>query len=170
MYQFGCPSSGAQETLFKFVCFFFQLYFNKKYVEVAINDFIMHLISWYERRNCLRKCFPLSKYIMENENVHFSFFISLQTSSKSLDDINRFSCNSLCTTCCIFLAQIVLQLSQVYSHTNFVYEYVNSLQWSLRKKNNLENNLQRKLRTEGPKECIFRASGDTNFKKFSTHS
>ena len=60
-----------------FKVFFFQLYFNKKYVEVAINDFTMHLTvlkrlriqkcrhkkktmrqrSRSEKRNCQRKCF-----------------------------------------------------------------------------------------------------------------
>ena len=31
------------------------------------------------------------------------------------------SCHSLCTICCIFSAQITLQLSQSYSHANFVF-------------------------------------------------
>ena len=30
---------------------------------------------------------------------------------------------SFCTTCCIYSAQIALQLSQVHSHTNFLFEY-----------------------------------------------
>ena len=32
-------------------------------------------------------------------------------------------CDSFCTTCCIFSAQIALQLSQVHSHTSFLFEY-----------------------------------------------
>ena len=62
---------------------FFQLYFNKRYAEVAINDFVMHLIKLFrndledkdadgrknnetktygsEKRYCLRKCFHLFK-------------------------------------------------------------------------------------------------------------
>ena len=33
---------------------------------------------------------------------------------------------------------------------------------------NLENNLQRNLRRDRDRECIFRASGGTNFENFST--
>ena len=47
VYQFGCPNSGAQKH---FSSFFFQLYFNKKYIEVAVNDFTMHLINLKWRR------------------------------------------------------------------------------------------------------------------------
>ena len=43
VYQFGCPKSGAKIILCKFC--FFQLYFNKKNCEVAINDFTMHIIT-----------------------------------------------------------------------------------------------------------------------------
>ena len=37
--------------------FYFQLYFNKKYVEVAINDFTVHLIisKWLRIQKCKRK-------------------------------------------------------------------------------------------------------------------
>ena len=38
----------------------------------------------------------------------------------------------------------------------------------MRKKNNLENNLLRNLRTDMARECIFRASGGTNFENFLT--
>ena len=57
--------------------FFFQLYFNNKYVEVAMNDLKMHVVIWKwlrrqrcrpnrktmrkrglsERRNCVQECF-----------------------------------------------------------------------------------------------------------------
>ena len=36
-------SLGAQKNAFQ-ALFFFQLYFNKEYVQVVINDFTMHLI------------------------------------------------------------------------------------------------------------------------------
>ena len=50
VYQFGCPNTGAQKTLFKFS--FFNCISTKKCVEVAINDFIMHLIisKWLRRQ------------------------------------------------------------------------------------------------------------------------
>ena len=40
-----------------FQVFVFQLYFNKKYVEVVINDFAMHLIvlKWHRRQKCGQK-------------------------------------------------------------------------------------------------------------------
>ena len=41
VYRFGHQNFGTQKTLLKF----FQLYFSKKYLEVAINDFTMHLIT-----------------------------------------------------------------------------------------------------------------------------
>ena len=47
------------------------------------------------------------------------------------------------------------KLSQVYSHTNFVYEYMNSLKPSIRNKNNLEKKLHRNLRT-GPGIAFLR--------------
>ena len=84
----GIPASVPKE---QFQVLFFQLYFNKKYVEVAISDFKMVLIilKWRrkqkfrqkrktmrqknsERRNCLRKCFDLFKYIADQESVCFS--------------------------------------------------------------------------------------------------
>ena len=42
VYGFGHPNPGTQNALFKL--FFFLLYSNKKYVEVAINDITKHLI------------------------------------------------------------------------------------------------------------------------------
>ena len=37
--------------------FFFRLYFNKKYIEVAINDLTMHLIisKWFRSQKCRLK-------------------------------------------------------------------------------------------------------------------
>ena len=76
--------------------FFFQLYFNKKRVKVAINDFTMHLNilkwlrrqnckqkkknnevvkGWSERRNCLRNCFHSFIYVLDHANVLFVWFL-----------------------------------------------------------------------------------------------
>ena len=41
-----------------------------------------------------------------------------------LDFITNLLRDSCCTTCCIFSAQIISQLSHVYSHTNFSFEYI----------------------------------------------
>ena len=101
VYQFGHPNSSPQITLFQFC--FFSCISTKKYVEVAINDFTMHLIisKWLirqkrrqkrksmrqircqrERRNCLWKCFYLFKYVIDYENIHFFFLIFVQTCCK----------------------------------------------------------------------------------------
>ena len=40
VYQLGHPNSGAQKH---FSSFFFSVYFNKKYVEVKINDFTLYI-------------------------------------------------------------------------------------------------------------------------------
>ena len=85
----GAPTLVAKKHFSRFL---FQLYFNKKYVEVAINDFTMHLIiskllrrqkfrqkrkimrrGTIERGNCLQKCFHLLKYIIDTANVCFFF-------------------------------------------------------------------------------------------------
>ena len=57
------------------------------------------------------------------------------------------SCDSFCTTCCIFLAQTASQPSLVYSHTNFLFEYMNCLKIIHGNVNlfNLESVLQRNL-------------------------
>ena len=98
--------------------------------------------------------------------------ISLQTYSQTLNHVNI--CTALCTTCCIFSAHIDSQLSQVYSHTIFIFfEYMNFLKTiheeEFRNVNlsNLGNVLQRTFRTNRVRECIFRKSGGTNFEKSS---
>ena len=55
VYWFGDPNSGAQITLLKF-CFFSSIS-TKKYVEVAMNYFTMHLIisKWLRRQKCRQK-------------------------------------------------------------------------------------------------------------------
>ena len=78
-----CPSFGAKNAPVKF---FFQFYFNKNYVEVAINDFTMHLIilKWVRRQNyrqkrskrrtCLRKCFnSFNSPVTDEANVCYLF-------------------------------------------------------------------------------------------------
>ena len=50
----GCATLAQIDT---FQIFFFQPCFNKKYVEVANNDFTMHLITlkWLGRQKCRQK-------------------------------------------------------------------------------------------------------------------
>ena len=89
VYRFGRPKNTVQ-------VFFFQLYCNKKYVEVAINDFTMHLIipkcfrirkyrqqrktirqrGRSERRNCQRKCFHSFNYVIDHVSIRFFFYVN----------------------------------------------------------------------------------------------
>ena len=65
-----------------FQVFFIQLYFNKKYVEVAINDFTMHLIFWndLEYRIADRKEKQWDKEVKaKEESINESVFIHLST-------------------------------------------------------------------------------------------
>ena len=50
LYKLWHPKNPFQDL-------FFQLHFNKKYVEVAINDFTMHLVvsKWLRRQKCRQK-------------------------------------------------------------------------------------------------------------------
>ena len=63
------------------VSLFFQFYFNKKYVEVAINDFTMHLIilKWLRRQKCRqkRKTKKQKEVEAKEESVYESVFIHL---------------------------------------------------------------------------------------------
>ena len=54
LHQYWHPNSGVHKTLFKF---FFQLYFNERYIEVVINDLTMHLIilKWLRRQKYRRE-------------------------------------------------------------------------------------------------------------------
>ena len=88
-YWFGHPNTGVKKTFFKFS--FFQLYFNKKYVEVAIT---MHLISLKclrkcrqkrntmrqrdrsKRRNCRQRCFHSFNFI---NHASIRFFVSVNS-------------------------------------------------------------------------------------------
>ena len=74
--------------------FFFQLYFNRKYVEVVMNDFTMHLITskWLRRQKCKQKrhnkkrskrkkemstkCFHSFKYVIDYGSVRFFFYFN----------------------------------------------------------------------------------------------
>ena len=89
----GSQNLAPQKT---FQVFFFQLYFNKIYVEVAICDFTMHLIisKWFriqkcrlktktmrqrgrsERRNCQRKCFHSVNYVTDQASIRFFFNVN----------------------------------------------------------------------------------------------
>ena len=88
-YWFGHPNTGVKKTFFKFS--FFQLYFNKKYVEVAIT---MHLIilkclrkcrqkrntmrqrDRSKRRNCRQRCFHSFNFI---NHASIRFFVSVNS-------------------------------------------------------------------------------------------
>ena len=81
LHRSGRPNSGAQKTIFKFS--FFSCVSTKKYDEVLISDFTMHLIisKWLiiqkcwqkrktmkqrgrsKRRKCHRKCFHSFNYV-----------------------------------------------------------------------------------------------------------
>ena len=78
-------------------------------------------------------------------------------------------CDTFCTSCCIFSAQIISQLLQVYSYTNLLFEYMIFENDPQRKVfhnvnlSNLENVLQRNLITNWVRECTFRIVRGTNF-------
>ena len=76
-----------------------------------------------KKKKCLQKCFHSSKYVRNHVDVRFFLLISIY--SQSLNDVNICTalCDSFCTTCCIFSAQIALQLSQVLAIHFF--EYMN---------------------------------------------
>ena len=107
-------SLGAQALAPKkvFQVFFFSYISTKKYVEVAINDFTMHLIisKWFriqkcrqkrkemrprgrkERRNCQRTCFYSFGYVIDHVSIHFFLCVN---------SLLCFVC-SFCINCCIF--------------------------------------------------------------------
>ena len=66
-----------------FQIFLFQLYFNKKYVEAAINDLKMHLVisKWVRRQKCRQKRKTIRKKVVEvkEKTVYESVFIHLNT-------------------------------------------------------------------------------------------
>ena len=84
------PKLWSPKNIFQF---FFQLYFNKKYVAVAINDFTMHMIisKWLkvqkckekrktmrqrgqrERRNCQQMCFHSFTYVIDQSLEYLLF-------------------------------------------------------------------------------------------------
>ena len=106
----------------------FQLYFNKNVLKLAINNFTMHLIilKWLRRQKCRQKRKTMRqrdvkarKEIICKCSLLF-WFLYEPVPSHWVTQI-------VCTTCRTFLAQIPLQLLQVYSHTGFVHEYINSL-------------------------------------------
>ena len=75
VYQFGCSKNIFQ-------VFFFQLYFNKKFAEVAVNDFIMPLIilKWLRIKNADRKEKQWDKAVVVKERtVNETVFIHVTT-------------------------------------------------------------------------------------------
>ena len=89
VYRSGHAKSSAQKPIFKFPSF--SWISTKKCVEVAINDFTMHLIvskwlimqkrrqkrkrmrerGWSERRNCQKKYFDPFNYVADHANICF---------------------------------------------------------------------------------------------------
>ena len=106
IYRFGRPHSGTQITFFTFC--FFSCISTKKYVELEINDFKMHLIisKWLRRQKCRQKRKAIRQkdveakeeilcesvfihlFSINHENVHFFFLILFGTCSKLLNDVN----------------------------------------------------------------------------------
>ena len=80
VYRFGDQTLPPKK---QFSIFFFQLYFNKKYDEVAINDLTMHLII--SKRFRRQKCRQKSKAVRQKEveakeqTVYKKVFIHLNT-------------------------------------------------------------------------------------------
>ena len=117
------------------------------------------------------KCFHLFKYVIDQANVRFfiDFFTNLLSDIKPRKYLYCFVYYLL-----HLFSHIDSQLSQVYSHTIFIFfEYMNFLKTiheeEFRNLNlsNLGNVLQRNFRTNRVRECIFKASGGTNFEKSS---
>ena len=75
-----------------FQVLFFQLYFNKKIVEVAKNgdrrENHKGKKTSKQKKKLSMKVFSLFKYVIDHKNVRCFFLISLQTCSKSLNGIN----------------------------------------------------------------------------------
>ena len=162
---------------------FSKLYFNKKHVEIQISDFTMHLIiskwlripkcrqkkktmrqrGWSERRNCQGKCFHSFSYIIDHKSICFFYVNSLH--------------------CFVWFLLYYLQhrlsserfaaLTRLQPYTFFIwiYEFFKNQPQRRVFRNvrlsNLENVLQRNLRTGKARECILRVSGGTNFENFS---
>ena len=94
VYRFECPNPSTQKSTFQ--VFFCQLYFSKKYVGVAINDFTMHLVilKWLriqicrqqrmtmklrgrsKIKNCQRKIFYSFNYVIDHVSIRFFFYVN----------------------------------------------------------------------------------------------
>ena len=96
-----------------FSSFLFQLYFNIKYVEIAVNDFTGHLIisKWLRKPKCRKKRKKVEEKVEPKEQaVYESVSIPLNTNRsrkcspflQSKLFTNTSSCDSFYTTCCIF--------------------------------------------------------------------
>ena len=80
VYWFGHPDFGATKNTFQ--VFFFQLHFNKKHVEVVINEFPMHLIisNWLRIQKCRQRKTVRQKQVEpKKETVNEGVYIHLTT-------------------------------------------------------------------------------------------
>ena len=102
----------------------------------------------------------------------FFLLISLRTYSHSLNDVNSLHCIRwflLYYLLCLFSSDCFAALTSLYFHKFFIWIYEffkNHLRRRLSRNvnlSNLENVLQRNLKTDMARDCIFRASGGTNF-------
>ena len=165
-----------------FQLFLFQLYFKKKNVEVAINDLIIS--RWLkiqkcrqkskvirqrgqsERRNCQRKNFHSFNYVIDHASIRFFFYVN------SLHCFVWFLLYYLLH----FLSSTRFEILTIYSHTKFLFEYMNFFINHPQKRvfryvslSNLENVLQ-KIQKQTARECISRVSGGTNFEHSSNRA
>ena len=130
------PNLWPQKNTFQ--AFFLQLYFSKKYIEVAINDLTVHLIiaKWLrvqeykqkrktvrqrgrsERRNCQRNRFHSFSYALDHASIRVFFYVN------SLHCFVWFHSYYFLH---LLSSYRFSRLSQAYSHTNFLFEYINFL-------------------------------------------
>ena len=123
-----------------------------------------------ERKNCLRKHFDLFDYLIGHANVLFFFLISLQTHFKWLNDGVELQLLQL-----HLFSSDHLTAPTSFRNTNLVWEYEFFKNYAQGKVfhngnlNNLENVLQRNLRKDRDRKCIFRAFGGTTFEDVPTN-
>ena len=113
-------------------------------------QFRQKTLKWKEKLSM--KAFSFIWICNRSCKCSFFFLISLLTYSHSLNDINSLHCfvGYLLYYLCIFSPQIALQLSQAYSQTNLLFEYIIFKNYSQRRVfhkvnlNNLQNVLTKK--------------------------
>ena len=164
---YGYTGLGAQTPVPKkhFSSFLFSVVCQKKnYGEITIDDFTMDLIisKWLRTQKCRQKRKTMRQGGQSKEEMWvFSFSLT--------QIVYTASCESFCTTCCTFSAQIAFfTRSQPF---NFFIECI-IFKTIIHKKdfflivslNNLEDVLRRNLRKDRAKYCIFQEiSGPTIF-------